>query len=143
MRRRRRAREGQKKRKRESSQPFLKKLCAALLRSFRGQHSKKMKRSAWGNWDLQKGQQPFGPNPNGVGDRTTTLRRLLIGAAKKSKSPAMPQPWSWRRQTKHFEYSDYKCLLFYLRFLSFFDLQSNIRVVMNKLSIYILMIHLA
>ena len=55
-------------------------LCAALLRSFRGQHSEKMKGSAWGNWDPREGQQPFRPNPNGAGDRTTTLRRLLIGA---------------------------------------------------------------
>ena len=59
---------------------FLKKLCAALLRSFRGQHSEKMKGSARGNWDPREGQQPFRPNPNGVGDRTTTLGRLLIGA---------------------------------------------------------------
>ena len=28
----------------------------------------------------REGQQPFRPNPNGVGDRTTTLRLLLIGA---------------------------------------------------------------
>ena len=56
-------------------------LCAALLRSFRGQHSEKMKGSARGNWDPREGQQPFRPNPNGVGDRTTTLRRLLIGTA--------------------------------------------------------------
>ena len=53
-----------------------------LLRSFRGQHSEKMKGSAWGNWDPREGQQPFRPNPNGVGDRTITLRRLLIGAVK-------------------------------------------------------------
>ena len=33
-----------------------------------------------GNWDPREGQQPFRPNPNGVGDCTTTLRRLLIGA---------------------------------------------------------------
>ena len=38
-------------------------------------------RSARGNWDPREGQQPFRPNPNEVGDRTTTLRRLLIGAA--------------------------------------------------------------
>ena len=37
--------------------------------------------SARGNWDPREGQQPFRPNPNGAGDRTTTLRRLLIGAA--------------------------------------------------------------
>ena len=62
---------------RENRRPILKKLCAALLRSFRGQHGEKMKGSAWDRW---KGQQPFRPNPNGVGDRTTRLRRLLIGA---------------------------------------------------------------
>ena len=60
----------------------MKKLCAALLRSFRGQHSEKMKGSARGNWDPREVQQPFRPNPNGVGDRTTTLRRLLIGAVE-------------------------------------------------------------
>ena len=37
--------------------------------------------SDWGNWDPRKGQQQFRSNPNGVGDRTTTLWRLLIGAA--------------------------------------------------------------
>ena len=54
MRRQRRAREGQekRKRKRENRRPILKKLCAALLRSFRGQHSKKIKGSARGNWDI-------------------------------------------------------------------------------------------
>ena len=61
----------------------MKKLCAALLRSFRRQHGKKMKGSAWGTWDPWKGQQQFRPNPNGVGDRTTTLRRLLTGAENK------------------------------------------------------------
>ena len=80
MRRRRSAREGQEKRKRENWRPILKKLCAALLRSFRGQHSEKMKGSARGNWDPREGRQPFQPNPNGAGDRTTTMRRLLIGA---------------------------------------------------------------
>ena len=38
--------------------------------------------SARGNWDPRKDQQPFQPNPNGVGDHTTTLRRLLIGAVQ-------------------------------------------------------------
>ena len=52
MRRRRRAREGQEKRKSEKRQPILS--CAALLRSFRGQHSKKMKESAGGDWDLRE-----------------------------------------------------------------------------------------
>ena len=36
--------------------------------------------SARGNWDPREGQQPFPLNPNEVVDRTTTLRRLLIGA---------------------------------------------------------------
>ena len=80
MRTRRRARKGQEKRKSENRRPILKKLCAALLRSFRGLHSEKMNGSAQGNWDPREGQQPFRPNPNGVWDGTTTLRRLLIGA---------------------------------------------------------------
>ena len=33
-----------------------------------------------GNWNPREGQQPFRLNPNRTGDRTTTLRRLLIGA---------------------------------------------------------------
>ena len=45
-----------------------------------GAAQRKMKGSTRGNWDPRKGQQPFRPNPNGVGDRSTTLRRLLIGA---------------------------------------------------------------
>ena len=81
MRRRRKERERQEKRKRENRRLILKKLCAALLRSFRGQHSEKMKGSARGNWDPRESQQPFQPNPNGAGDRTATLGRLLIGAA--------------------------------------------------------------
>ena len=68
------------RKERENRRPILKKLCADLLRSFRGQHSEKMKGSAQGNWDPREGQQPFRPNPNGIGDRTTTLRRLLIFA---------------------------------------------------------------
>ena len=51
--------EGQEKRKSENKRLILKKLCAALLRSFRGQHSEKMKGSARGNWDPWEGQQPF------------------------------------------------------------------------------------
>ena len=82
MRRQRRARVGKEKRKRENRPPILKKLCAALLQSFTRRHSEKMKGSARGNWDPREGQQPFRPNPNGAGDRTTTLRRLLIGAVE-------------------------------------------------------------
>ena len=35
--------------------------------------------SALDNWDPREGQQRYQPNSNGIGDRTTTLRRLLIG----------------------------------------------------------------
>ena len=81
----RRASEGQEKR--ENRRLILRKLCAALLGLFRGQHREKMKESAWGNWDSREVQQPFQPNPNGVGDRTTMLRRLLIGAANELLAP--------------------------------------------------------
>ena len=70
------------RRARENRRPILRKLCAALLRSFRGQYSEKMKGSARGNWDSREVQQPFWPNPNRVGDRTTTLKRLLNGGGK-------------------------------------------------------------
>ena len=46
----------------------------------RDEHSEKVKESARGNWDPREVQQPFRSNPNGFGDRTTTLRRLLTGA---------------------------------------------------------------
>ena len=59
MRRRRRAREEQEKRERKNRRPILKKLCAALLRSFRGQLSEKMKGSARDDWDPREDQQPF------------------------------------------------------------------------------------
>ena len=66
--------------KREDNRPILEKLCAALLRSFRVEHAKKwFKGSTRGNWDPREDQQPFRPNPNGIGDRTNRLRRLLIG----------------------------------------------------------------
>ena len=80
MRRRGREREGQKKKDRENERPILKKLCAALLWSFREQHSEKVRGSARGNWDPWEGQKLFRPNPNKVGDRATMLRRLLIKA---------------------------------------------------------------
>ena len=78
MRRQRRTREGQKKRKRKNRQSIMKKLCAALLQSIRGQHSKEMKGNACGNWDPREGQLPFRPNPNEVKDCTTMLMELLI-----------------------------------------------------------------
>ena len=84
-------REGQEKR--ENRQLILKKLCAALLQSFSGQHGEKMKGSARGNWDPRKGQQPFQPNPNGARNRTTTLRRLLIGAVDGPGPGELPGFW--------------------------------------------------
>ena len=69
MRRRRPEREGQEKRERENRRPVLRKLYAALLRPSRGQHSEKMKRSEWGNWEPREFKQPFRPNSNGVGDQ--------------------------------------------------------------------------
>ena len=71
---------GQERRKSKNWRWILKKLCAVLPRSFSGKHSEKMKGSAKGNWVSREGQQPFRPNPNKVGDRTTTLKRMLIGA---------------------------------------------------------------
>ena len=43
--------------------------------------------SAQNNWDSRKGQQRFRSNSNGVGDCTTTLRRLLIGAIQHKFAP--------------------------------------------------------
>ena len=37
-----------------------------------------MKGSARGTWDPREGQQPFRPNLNGVGDRTTTLADVVF-----------------------------------------------------------------
>ena len=37
-------------------------------------------RSTWGNWDPHESQQPIRPNPSEVGDCTTMLRWMLIGA---------------------------------------------------------------
>ena len=72
--------------KRKQATDFKEAVCC-LLPSFRGQHSEKMKGSARGNWDPREVQQPFRPNPNEVGDRITTLRRLLIGAEHKCSLP--------------------------------------------------------
>ena len=43
--------------------------------------------SARGIWDSREGQQPFLPNPDGIWDRTTTLRLLLIGAVLTAFAP--------------------------------------------------------
>ena len=61
MRRRRRAKEGQEKRKGENRWPILKKLCAAILQSFRGQHSKKMKGVSEVTGTLKKANNHFDP----------------------------------------------------------------------------------
>ena len=67
------------KKKRKQATDFKEAVCCPSA-VVQGQHSEKMKGSARGNWDPREGQQPFRPNPNGAGDRTTPLRRLLIGA---------------------------------------------------------------
>ena len=79
---RRRARERQNKK--EDRRLILKKLGAALLLSFRGCTAKNglYEKGARGNWGHREAQQPFRPNPSGVVERTTTMRQLLIGAAK-------------------------------------------------------------
>ena len=63
----------------EDRRPILKKLRVALLRSFRGHHGEKMV-CARGVSGPRKGQQLFRPNPNGVEDRATTLKRRLVDA---------------------------------------------------------------
>ena len=73
-----------RRRAREDRQLILKRLRAVLLRSFWGQHGEKvvcargMPRVAG---TLGKANSQFTPTLKGVGDRTITLRRLLIGAA--------------------------------------------------------------
>ena len=54
---------------------------SAVVQGATRQENGLCKGSVWGNRDLPEGQQSFQPNPNGVWDRITTLRRLLIGAA--------------------------------------------------------------
>ena len=71
-----------RRKKRENKRPILKKLYASLLRSFRGQHSEKMKGRAGVTGILGKTNSHFYPNKP-VGHRTTMLKRLLIGAGSK------------------------------------------------------------
>ena len=59
--------------------------------------SDKPGRSARDNWDPREGQQLFRPNPNGVWDRTTTLRRLLIDS--RSVLATLSSPSSLLSQT--------------------------------------------
>ena len=55
---------------------------SAVVQGFERQKNDLCEGSVRGKWDPQEGKQPFQPNPNGVGDRTTTLRRLLIGVVQ-------------------------------------------------------------
>ena len=73
-----------KRQKGEDKRPILKRLSAALLRSFRGSTAKKgfVWGSAQGNWDSSEKPTAISIQPNGVGEGTTTLRRLLIGAVQ-------------------------------------------------------------
>ena len=53
--------------KKRNRRLILKKLCAALLRSFRGQHSDKIKGSARDNWDPRESNNHFDPTQTGPG----------------------------------------------------------------------------
>ena len=66
-----------------------------------------MKGSAWGGWDPQKGQQPFRPKPNGVWDRTTTWRRLLMGAdfPLSLGTFSTPQDLVWQQHQQRAQFS--------------------------------------
>ena len=57
----------QEKRKRENRRPILKMLCVALLRSFRRQHSEKMKGSARVTGTVGKTNSHFDPTQTGSG----------------------------------------------------------------------------
>ena len=62
----------------EERRPILEKNCVLPFCSRSGSSTAKkwFEESTRRNWDPWEGQQPFRSNPNGVGDRTTTLRRL-------------------------------------------------------------------
>ena len=83
MRKRRWARERQEKR--EDRRPDFNEAVSCLSTVLQGAARRKngfCERRARGNRYPREGQQLSRPNPNEVGDRTTTLRRLLIGAAQ-------------------------------------------------------------
>ena len=70
--------------RRRQSTYFRKAVCYSSA-VVQGQHGKKgFEGSAWGSWDPREGQPPFRTNPNGAGDRITTLRRLLIGSVQRT-----------------------------------------------------------
>ena len=54
------------KKKRKQATDYKEAVCCPLA-VVQGEAYQKMKGSAWGNWDPREGQQPFRPNPNGVG----------------------------------------------------------------------------
>ena len=67
----------------KNSRPILGRLSAALFQTFRGQHSEKMvciRRVPGVTGTLGKTNSHLDPMAKRVEDRTTTLRRLLIGA---------------------------------------------------------------
>ena len=72
------------KRKEGKDRPILKRLSATLLRSFRGLHGEKMVcvRGVPGVTGTLGKAIAILTQPKRVGDRTTTLRRLLIGAVQ-------------------------------------------------------------
>ena len=72
------------KRKAGEDRPILKRLRATLLRSFRGLHGEKMVCVRGVPGVLGPSGRPTAilTQPKRVGDRTTTLRRLLIGAVQ-------------------------------------------------------------
>ena len=80
MRRQKRARERQEKRQATNFKGSACCPSAVVQRASRRKNGL-CEGSVRGNWDPRKDQQPSQPNPNEVGDRTTTLRRLLRSAA--------------------------------------------------------------
>ena len=62
----------------------LKKAACCPSAVFQGAAQQRNEGECPGYWDPREGQQPFRPNPNGVRDRKTTLRQLLIGGENRS-----------------------------------------------------------
>ena len=60
------------KKKRKQATDFEEAVCCPSA-VIQGAAQLKNEGECWGNWDPWEGQQPFRLNPNGAGDRTTTL----------------------------------------------------------------------
>ena len=75
-------REVEEKRRQETD--FKRAACcpSAVVQGAARQKNGLCRESVRGNWDPREGQEPFRPNPKGIGNRTTTLRRLFIGAVQ-------------------------------------------------------------